>query len=273
MDLVAPPYDYSDEDDDDENGERREDENGATGDGGERAGERDERPSDGRTDASCPDEERVLVERNGVFELLSADALSADERRLYGIDEAATASPAKTRERAPSEATLSPDAEDRSASATPSSGRGRKQASGGAARRPQSAGYVSPYAQNGGGRSTAERRSVAHARLRQRAEEAEREKENERRREGEEAFDAWLRQKRDANAQQRRQTAESEREARRQADDSKVSEAGRLGSAYSLAHASLRIFATPTLADKPSCEQLAHLHGTFLRLHGTLSRD
>ena len=74
VDLVAPPYDYSDDEDDDskENGNIN-----ANSEGESEGGDRDAKN----------DSEKILVEHGGKFELINRSDLTSEERYMYGIED------------------------------------------------------------------------------------------------------------------------------------------------------------------------------------------
>ena len=251
VDLVAPPVDYS-ESEEEAADQRRE---------GERTGEGQNEPGDSSPSQQSPDhaasrdqqeqspqrkaqedEEKILVERNGKFELISATDLSPEEREMYGVEE-----PTSSREE--SQATRSPHPppgpRPATANGAPSRGRSQQQGAGTSQRRAQSAmsadsgprgsefdannfEYTSPYAlSEEDKKQLAREKRLQEQQAKQRKKESMREEER-KREDSDTAFQVWLRKKRDDAAQRRKyeqqqkQHEEEERRANVSEEDNEV---------------------------------------------------
>lgn len=164
------------------------------------------------------DEEKILVERNGKFELVSEEDLSAEEKLFYGItssDQEARHSPHPPESPRPATANGTPPRhrakgkERRAQSAIPS----------GSGFNADEYNYTSPYAL-----TKEEKERLAKQKKRQEQNEKKtksehQKQEEQKKQEADEAFQAWLRKKREDAVHRRRQ----ENEQRKQEEEEKRS--------------------------------------------------
>ena len=202
VDLVAPPYDYSD--DDDEEGRENGDPTGRRVGGGTES-----QKDDGG--------EKVLVEHGGKFELISSSDLTAEEKLMYGVEDSSDV--VNTVGGRKSVATMKPRPPDvqRPSTASGTSSRQHFHASA-SKRRPKSAqpcssdevfynfDYVSPYGLSPEQKKCLQRQKQLQERHESEQTRADQEKNESKQRENELAFQAWLSQKRDEHHRQHHDT-------------------------------------------------------------------
>ncbi len=195
VDLVVPPDDYSD--DDEQEGE------------GRNSGQENRTDGDEQRTSSGGDDELILVERNGKYELVNARDLSAEERAMYGVSGGSnTSSPrSPTSDGRPS--TANGDIRNHS--------RRRQQRVQSAQARPVSHNddwsnpdYQSPYAISKEQKQELARKQKEKEKKQKKEAELSHKEEENKRRQNDDAFEAWLRKKRDEEAQQRDQDSQAE---------------------------------------------------------------
>ena len=205
VDLVAPPYDYSDDDDDDsrENGNTNANSQGDDGgDGGGEGGDRDARN----------DSEKILVEHGGKFELINRSDLTSEEKQLYGLEESGDDVDAAGHSGGRAGRLKQPRPPDmqRPVTANGSMSRQPLNVTGPAPhRRPQTAqprtnndmlfnfSYVSPYGLSPEQKKCLQRQKQLQEKHMTEKQRMEREKKEWKQQENESAFQAWLTQKRE----------------------------------------------------------------------------
>ena len=199
VDLVAPPYDYSD----DEEEESRENTNS---EGGRVIGGAENQKDDGG--------EKVLVEHGGKFELINSSDLTAEEKRMYGVEDSSDVANS-TGGRKSAATTMKPRPPDVQRPSTANGMSSRQHFNGSTPkRRPKSAqpsssdevfynfDYVSPYGLSPEQKKCLQRQKQLQERNQSEQTKVDQEKNESKQRENELAFQAWLSQKRDEHHRQ-----------------------------------------------------------------------
>lgn len=217
VDLVAPPYDYSDDDD----------EVDSKGDGNTNANSQGEKVSKG-TERNVKDD-NILVEHDGQFELVNSSDLTAEEKQLYGVeDTTGDAISAHNKDRSGTLMQPRPPDVQRPSTANGTSSRQYIHTTM-PKRRPKSAqpsssdemffDYVSPYGLSPDQKKCLQKQKQMQEKHLSEKTKMEREKNESKQRENESAFQAWL-----SNKREQQRTQQHKEKKTPQSSDNGVSE-------------------------------------------------
>ncbi len=194
-----------------------------------------EKPSSSQSKKTPRDDEKVLVERDGKFELISAKDLTAEERDLYLVP-AADEGDGTTRSGGSSEGSYDPSPPSQPRPATAGPGNGRRRVGSAPPRRVQSAqprkvqkdqavledfNYQSPYAISDKEKKRGEENKKKAADREKKEKQIKEMEDTEKRRECNDAFQAWLAAKRREIASKRKEEKEGKKEQKEQDDQKK----------------------------------------------------
>ncbi len=184
---------------------------------------------------SARDDEKVLVERDGKFELISAKDLTAEERDLY-LAPVADEGDGTTRSGGSSEGSYDPSPPNKPRPATATGANGRRRVGSAAPRRVQSAqphkipkdqavledfNYQSPYAISDQEKKRGKEQKKKAAEKEKKEKQLKEMEDSEKKRECNEAFQAWLAAKRREIASKRKDEKEEKKEEKEQEEQKK----------------------------------------------------